>query len=34
MRKIAGYGWMPDLPDYRDHSFLVQAELLQRLPRK
>ncbi|MDO8177636.1 MAG: C1 family peptidase [Undibacterium sp.] len=34
MRKIAGYGWMPDLPDYRDHSFLVHPDLLQQLPGK
>ncbi|GGC79699.1 C1 family peptidase [Undibacterium terreum] len=23
--KIAGYGWMPDLPDHRDHGFVLPA---------
>lgn len=34
MRKIAGYGWMPDLPDHRDHRFLIHPDLLQQLPSK
>ena len=31
-RKIQGYGWIPDLPDQRDHLFLAAPELTQSLP--
>ena len=30
-RKIAGYGWKPDLPDQRDHSFAVPAHILEQI---
>jgi len=33
-RKIARYGWLPDLPDHRDHIFAAPAEVLAKLPRK
>ncbi|MES2070254.1 MAG: C1 family peptidase [Pseudomonadota bacterium] len=25
-KKIAGYGWVPDLPDHRDHGFILHAD--------
>jgi C1A family cysteine protease len=31
-RKIARYGWIPDLPDQRDHLFAAPPELLPTLP--
>jgi C1A family cysteine protease/GH25 family lysozyme M1 (1,4-beta-N-acetylmuramidase) len=31
-RKIAGYGWKPDLPDQRDHSFAVPSGVLKTIP--
>lgn len=33
-RKIAGYGWLPDLPDHRDHSFDLPPDYLHHLPTK
>src|SRR5258707_1228432 len=33
-RKIARYGWIPDLPDRRDFVFSTPRALLARLPRK
>src|ERR1700681_4473870 len=30
--KIARYGWIPDLPDQRDHLFAAPPELLPALP--
>lgn len=31
-RKTAGYGWVPDLPDQRDHLYAAPAEMLTTLP--
>jgi len=31
-RKIARYGWIPDLPDQRDHLYAAPAEVLSALP--
>jgi len=31
-RKIARYGWIPDLPDQRDHLFAAQPDTLTKLP--
>lgn len=31
-RKIAGYGWKPDLPDQRDYSFAVPPGVVKALP--
>ncbi len=31
-RKIKGYGWIPDIPDYRDHPYNPPRELLEKLP--
>ena len=31
-RKIAHYGWIPDLPDQRDHLFAAQPATLTNLP--
>ena len=28
------YGWIPDLPDYRDHLYAVPGKVLAKLPRK
>ena len=28
------YGWLPDLPDYRDHRYAAPRKLLAKLPRK
>lgn len=33
-RKITGYGWIPDLPDARDHLYAVPARVLTTLPEK
>ncbi len=33
-RQVAGYGWIPDLPDYRDFVFAASRAVLARLPRK
>ncbi len=32
--KIAGYGWIPDLPDHRDHVFAASREVLRSLPAR
>ena len=32
--KIARYGWLPDLPDHRDHLYAAPAELAGALPIK
>ena len=32
IRKVQRYGWIPDLPDQRDHSFAVVAHVLANLP--
>ena len=31
-RKIARYGWKPDLPDQRDYSYAVRAGVMQTIP--
>jgi C1A family cysteine protease len=31
-RKVQRYGWVPDLPDQRDHTYAVAAQLVQNLP--
>jgi C1A family cysteine protease len=31
-RKVAGYGWIPDLPDQRDHLYAAPVEWLGKLP--
>lgn len=31
-RRIAGFGWMPDLPDARDHYFAVKPATMRKLP--
>ncbi len=33
-QKIAGYGWLPDLPDHRDHPLDLPADYLHQLPGK
>jgi C1A family cysteine protease len=33
-RKIAGYGWTPDLPDHRDLTYAAPVAALRSLPRK
>ena len=33
-RKIARYGWIPDLPDHRDHLFAAPAAVQAKLPAK
>lgn len=33
-RSIAQYGWIPDLPDERDHLFAAAPETMAALPRK
>jgi hypothetical protein len=30
-RKIGGYGWKPDLPDQRDHSYAVPPGLIAKI---
>jgi C1A family cysteine protease len=32
--KISRYGWLPDLPDHRDHFYAAPAERLVALPTK
>ena len=32
--KIARYGWLPDLPDQRDHFYAAPVELAGVLPAK
>jgi len=31
-RRIQGYGWLPDHPDHRDHSYAVPGAMLAALP--
>src|SRR5258708_36119100 len=31
-RKIARYGWIPDLPDERDHMYAAPPQFLKALP--
>ena len=31
-RKIQRYGWVPDLPDHRDHLYAVPPSVMARLP--
>jgi C1A family cysteine protease len=31
-RSVAGYGWIPDLPDHRDYRFLRKTARVARLP--
>jgi C1A family cysteine protease len=33
-RKIQRYGWVPDLPDQRDHLYAAPPRVLAKLPRK
>jgi len=33
-RKVARYGWIPDLPDHRDYVFAAAPRILAKLPRK
>jgi C1A family cysteine protease len=33
-RKVARYGWIPDLPDHRDYLFATPAAVLAKLPAK
>lgn len=32
--KIARYGWLPDLPDHRDHLYTTPVEMVGALPSK
>ena len=31
IRKVQRYGWIPDLPDHRDHSFAVAAHVIEKI---
>src|SRR3989440_2703094 len=31
-RKVAGYGWIPDLPDQRDHLYAAPPPVVSALP--
>ncbi|HZF02651.1 MAG TPA: peptidase, partial [Methylomirabilota bacterium] len=33
-RKTSRYGWLPDLPDQRDHLYAAPGEMLGALPSK
>ncbi len=33
-RKIKKYGWIPDLPDQRDHLYSAPQPVLAKLPKK
>ena len=33
-RKIKKYGWIPDLPDQRDHRYAAPQPVLKKLPKK
>jgi len=33
-RAHSKYGWLPDLPDYRDHRYSAPRKILAQLPRK
>jgi C1A family cysteine protease len=30
--KVKGYGWKPDLPDHRDHTYAAPVQVLTQLP--
>lgn len=30
--KISRYGWLPDLPDHRDHCYAAPVEWVEALP--
>jgi hypothetical protein len=30
--RISHYGWLPDLPDHRDHLYAAPAEITAKLP--
>jgi hypothetical protein len=32
--KISRYGWLPDLPDHRDHLYAAPVEMLAMLPAR
>lgn len=32
MKRVNRYGWIPDLPDHRDHQFFALPKTLKRLP--
>ena len=32
--QIKGYGWIPDIPDHRDHMYAAPAPYLAKLPAK
>ena len=32
--KITSYGWQPDLPDFRDHSYAAPRSIVRALPKK
>jgi C1A family cysteine protease len=32
IRKVSRYGWVPDLPDQRDHTYAVTANLVTNIP--
>jgi len=34
VRTIRGYGWLPDLPDQRDHQYAAPRRVLAKLPPK
>jgi hypothetical protein len=34
VQKIKRYGWVPDLPDARDHMYAAPAEVMTNLPPK
>lgn len=34
VRKIKRYGWVPDLPDHRDHMYAAPSAILSELPLK
>jgi C1A family cysteine protease len=33
-RKISRYGWLPDLPDHRDHLYAAPVEMIGAIPSK
>ena len=32
--KISRYGWLPDLPDHRDHFYAAPVEWVEALPAR
>jgi len=34
MSRVKRYGWLPDLPDYRDHMYAAPISVLPTLPTK